>query len=154
METQLSTIADLVTRLTIQLSHNNPNTSQPLIDISYEEDGAFEKVNEQEMEVEVQAYEEVDDNEQEMEVEKAYKGLRFDKPESKGLKATLAHPLGTSLSNLPSNSPFEWVTISCVNFLGSHQYVLLETDGQLRTLCRMLKRDKLVVNERISRLEV
>ncbi|MED6184101.1 hypothetical protein PIB30_044162 [Stylosanthes scabra] len=101
METQLSTITDL--------------------------EETFEKVDEQEMEVEVQACEEVDDNkqemevkvqafeeedndEQEMEVEEACKGLEFDEQESKGVKITLTQPLGTSLANLPSNSSFEWVS--------------------------------------------
>ncbi|MED6221978.1 hypothetical protein PIB30_060023 [Stylosanthes scabra] len=96
MEAQLSTIADLVTCLTTQLLHNNSSTSQTPIDISHEEEEAFEKVYEQEMKVEVKACEEVDDNkqkievevqacgeedndEQEMEVEEACKGLEFDK---------------------------------------------------------------------------
>ncbi|MED6201329.1 hypothetical protein PIB30_093872 [Stylosanthes scabra] len=108
METQLSTIADLVTRLTTQLSHNNPSTSQPPIDISHEDEEAFEKVDEQEIEVEMQACEEVDDNEQEMKVEEAYKELGFTEQESNGVEITLTHPLGTSLTNLSSNTPFEW----------------------------------------------
>ncbi|MED6140931.1 hypothetical protein PIB30_098357 [Stylosanthes scabra] len=163
METQLSTKADLVTRLTTQVSHNNPSTSQLPIDISHAEEEAFEKVDEQEMKVEMQVCEKVGDNEQEMEVEEAYKGLGFDKQELKGVKITFTQPLGASLSNLPSNTSFEWVSLPCVNFLGPHQYALLETDGQLRALCRLKSEDELMVgwqqelrlkNERISRLEV
>ncbi|MED6182987.1 hypothetical protein PIB30_033794 [Stylosanthes scabra] len=108
MEAQLSTIADLVTCLTTQLSHNNSSTSQTPIDISHEEDEAFEKVDEQEMKVEVQTCEEVCDNKQELEVEEARKELGFEKQESKGAKTTLTHPLRTSLANLPSNTSFEW----------------------------------------------
>ncbi|MED6131876.1 hypothetical protein PIB30_014093 [Stylosanthes scabra] len=165
MEAQLSTIMDLVTCLTTQLSHNNSSTSQTPIDISHEEDEAFEKVDEQEMKVEVQACEEaeVGDNKQELEVEEACKELGFDKQESKGAKTTLTHPLRTSLANLPSNTSFEWVSLPCVNFLDPHQYTLLETDGQLRALCRLKSEEELMVgwqhesklkNEIISRLEV
>ncbi|MED6114254.1 hypothetical protein PIB30_078590 [Stylosanthes scabra] len=145
METQLSTIADLVTCLTTHLSHNNPGTSQPPIDISHEEEEAFEMVDEQEMKVEVQACEEVGDNEQEMEVEKACKGLGFDEQEPKGVKIILTQPLGTSLANLPSNTPFEWVPLSTINVLGPHQYALLETDGQPRVLCKLKDNEDLKV---------
>ncbi|MED6203832.1 hypothetical protein PIB30_003121 [Stylosanthes scabra] len=115
------------------------------------------------MKVEVQACEEVGDNKQELEVEEACKELGFDKQESKEAKTTLTHPLRTSLANLPSNTSFEWVSLPCVNFLGPHQYALLETDGQLRALCRLKSDEELMVgwqhesrlkNEIISRLEV
>ncbi|MED6161517.1 hypothetical protein PIB30_061510 [Stylosanthes scabra] len=137
MEAQLSTITDL--------------------------EEAFEKVDEQEMKVEAHACEEVSDNEQGMEVEEACKVLEFDEQESKGVKITLTHPLGTSLTNLPSNTSFEWVSLPCMNFLGPHQYALLKTDGQLRALCRLKDNEELKVgwqqetrlkNKIISRLEV
>ncbi|MED6153540.1 hypothetical protein PIB30_103006 [Stylosanthes scabra] len=150
MEAQLSTIADLVTCLTTQISHNNSSTSQTQIDIFHEEEEAFEKVGEQEMKVEVQTCEEVCDNKQELEVEEACKELGFDKQESKGAKTTLTHPFRTSLANLPSNKSFEWVSLPCVNFLGPHQYALLETVGQLRALCRLKSEEELMCKAKLN----
>ncbi|MED6152936.1 hypothetical protein PIB30_096739 [Stylosanthes scabra] len=43
----------------------------------------------------------------------------------------------------PSKVQFEWVNLSDMNLLGRQNYALLETDDQLRVLCRVLDKKEM-----------
>ncbi|MED6134329.1 hypothetical protein PIB30_036083 [Stylosanthes scabra] len=89
--------------------------------------------------------------------------LKVDDEEKRGMEIALTIPFEVFPPKSPSQLQFEWINLSTMNFLGPHQYALLETDGQLRALCRLKSEKELVVgrqqkprlkNERTSRLEV
>ncbi|MED6177068.1 hypothetical protein PIB30_094242 [Stylosanthes scabra] len=58
--------------------------------------------------------------------------------EPKGIEIVYSASSEATPPELPSKSHFEWVNLSDLNFISPQHYGLLETDGQLRALCRVL----------------
>ena len=89
--------------------------------------------NEEEIELE-ESYQE-----EEVEVEEACKEVEEFKEEHKGVE--LARPLPKPL---PSNTTFKWVKFLSLTLTFQLEYGLLETDGQLRALCGIKSKRKMV----------
>ncbi|KAL4316078.1 hypothetical protein AHAS_Ahas15G0249100 [Arachis hypogaea] len=77
--------------------------------------------------------------EEEVEIEKACKEVEEFKEEHKGVE--LARPLPKSS---PSNTTFKWVKFLSLTFTFLLEYGLLETDGQLRALCGIKSKRKMI----------
>ncbi|MED6201030.1 hypothetical protein PIB30_091027 [Stylosanthes scabra] len=70
--------------------------------------------------------------------------------EPKGMEIIHSASSKATPPKLPSELHFKWVNPSDMNFLGSQHYGLLERDGQLKALCRVLDKkemDSLELNE-------
>ncbi|MED6114311.1 hypothetical protein PIB30_079072 [Stylosanthes scabra] len=63
--------------------------------------------------------------------------------EPKGINSVHSVSSGEAPPKLPSELHFEWVNPSDMNFLGHQHYVLLETDGQLKSLCGVLDKKEM-----------
>ncbi|XP_057718856.1 uncharacterized protein LOC130933294 [Arachis stenosperma] len=93
--------------------------------------------NEEEIELE-ESYQE-----EEVDIEKPYKKVEVVREEHKGVE--LANSLEISLPRpLPSNTTFKWVKFLSLSFTFPLEYGLLETDGNLRTLCGIKSERKMV----------
>ena len=85
--------------------------------------------------------------EEEVKIEEAFKEVEVVKEEHKGveLEITLPKLLETPPPKLPSSfTTFKWVKFISPSFLIPLEYGLLETDGQLRALCGIKSKRKMV----------
>ncbi|RYQ96155.1 hypothetical protein Ahy_B08g091729 [Arachis hypogaea] len=81
--------------------------------------------------------------EQGIEIEEACQEVEVVKEEHKGVE--LARSLGPPLPKSPSSIlSFKWVNLLSVSFTFPLEYGLLETDGQLRALCRVKSKRELI----------
>ena len=93
--------------------------------------------NEEEIELEERYQEE------EVEIKEAYKEVVIIREEHRGVE--LAISLKTPPPKLPSSfTTFKWVKFISLSFLIPLEYGLLETDGQLRALCGIKSKRKMV----------
>ncbi|MED6153101.1 hypothetical protein PIB30_098344 [Stylosanthes scabra] len=121
-------------RKEIWKAQNNSNTSQPSNSGNPEE---REDALLHEEDVENLNHKEVHECLEEVEEENVDQEVADEDKESKGMEILQSASSEATPPESPSKLHFEWVNLSDMNLFGPQHYGLLETNGQLRALCRV-----------------
>ncbi|MED6162620.1 hypothetical protein PIB30_072236 [Stylosanthes scabra] len=121
---------------TLFLCTNQEGSEDALL---HEED--VESLNHEEVH---ECLEEVEEENEDQEAKNVDQEVKDKDKEPKGIEIVHFASFEATPPKLPSELHFVWVNLSNLKFIGPQHYDLLETDGQLRTLCGVL--DKKEVN--------